>query len=699
MNHGIQGHPYSIDLSQPALLRSKQESPVSSVDLAPDDVPGRPLVPDHDLLRVIGKGAYGEVWLARSIVGTLRAVKIVSRHQFDNQQPYEREFNGIKKFEPVSRAHEGLVDVLQIGRNDDLGYFYYVMELADNAGEEQEARADRESPLAPGVRREGAGASLETQPNSRQNYSPRTLGSELRRHGRLPIEDCVRVGLALTSALEHLHQNGLVHRDIKPSNIIFVNGAPKLADIGLVAAMSEAKSLVGTPGYIPPEGAGTPQADLYSLGKVLYEMATGRDRTDFPQLPPDLSAFSNTTALVELNEILLRACDPTPTRRYASAASMCCDLQALDRGRSIKRLRRLNYLWGLAKRVCVGIVILAALGALSLFFSSRLRDTELHSPVPKVNDLVKEGNYCLLSETPDGLPQAYQYFTEAIRLDPKFVPAYFGLFQVRFAQNSALVSVSPDAAHNLRAVKDQLMSIAPEYAEAYIADALLTSADGDARKARDELRKALHMRAASRETAGMGHSLYGFFLLESGDADGALREFQLSADNLSVRYPSTQASLGLPYFLKGDFTNALWHFRASTRMEPRYSLGYSWAGRVFEEQGNFIKAIDEFEKCDLAQGHDQTRTKLFYDDLRRAVDQDPVHGYWWKRLRIEFAQPKTNAYQVATLYLHLGDKPKAYEWLARVTPDNAYGKLWVDPCWNQKDTEYLAFATRFGLKP
>src|SRR5205814_9369801 len=105
--------------------------------------------------------------------------------------------------------------------------------------------------------------------------------------GRLQPDECVRIALSLTSALEHLHQNGLVHRDIKPSNIIFVNGAPKLADIGLVADVDEARSFVGTVGFIPPEGPGTTQADVYSLGKVLYEMLTGEDRQEFPALPEE----------------------------------------------------------------------------------------------------------------------------------------------------------------------------------------------------------------------------------------------------------------------------------------------------------------------------------------------------------------------------------------------------------------------------
>src|SRR6266567_2273905 len=92
-----------------------------------------PAIPDHEMIRIIGRGSYGDVWLARNVVGTYRAVKVVYRKRFRDDRPYEREFSGIQKFEPVSRTHEGLVDVLQIGREDKLEYFYYVMELADAA--------------------------------------------------------------------------------------------------------------------------------------------------------------------------------------------------------------------------------------------------------------------------------------------------------------------------------------------------------------------------------------------------------------------------------------------------------------------------------------------------------------------------------------------------------------------------------------
>src|SRR5437867_3831949 len=63
-----------------------------------------PRVPDHELVRRIGSGAYGEVWLARNLVGTLRAVKVVHRSNFSETHPFEREFKGMQKYEPVSRS-------------------------------------------------------------------------------------------------------------------------------------------------------------------------------------------------------------------------------------------------------------------------------------------------------------------------------------------------------------------------------------------------------------------------------------------------------------------------------------------------------------------------------------------------------------------------------------------------------------------
>ena len=141
----------------------------------------RPIIPDHELLRPIGRGSYGEVWLARNIMGAWRAVKIVSRGSFGSARPYVREFAGIEKFEPVSRAHDSQLDVLHVGRDDAAGCFYYVMELADDVA--------RGRDIAP------------------ESYAPRTLRAELEARGRLPARECLDLGIALATALEHLHSH------------------------------------------------------------------------------------------------------------------------------------------------------------------------------------------------------------------------------------------------------------------------------------------------------------------------------------------------------------------------------------------------------------------------------------------------------------------------------------------------------------
>ena len=239
-------------------------APLSPAGVAPDS---KPTVPDYELLRRIGHGAYGDVWLARSkATGTPRAAKIVWRCTFEDERPFRREFEGIQRFERISREHPSQLALFHIGRNEAEGYFYYVMELADAAEPQIES---------PELSVESATFNFQLS-----TCRPHTLRADLEQD-RLPAARVLEIGLALAEALSHLHSKGLVHRDVKPSNVIFVTGRPKLADIGLVTDASDRCSIVGTEGYLPPEGPGTPQADIFALGKVLHEAATGLDR----QLP------------------------------------------------------------------------------------------------------------------------------------------------------------------------------------------------------------------------------------------------------------------------------------------------------------------------------------------------------------------------------------------------------------------------------
>ena len=340
--------------AEPAGLASTPDPQGSSTSVDP------PRIPDHELFRCIGRGSYGEVWLARNVTGAWRAVKVVYRRAFEHERPYEREFEGIRSFEPISRSHPSQLNILHVGRGDDC--FYYMMELADDANDEATLARPADTRGHP----MGVDSTVSTPPSAiadPQSYVPRTLRSDLNRRGRLSVEDGLRIGLALTTALEHLHTHGLVHRDVKPSNIIFVNGSPKLADIGLVAPMDATLSYVGTSGFLPPEGPGTPQGDLYSLGKVLYEMCMGRDRQEFPKLPADLAEFEDPRRLLEMNAIILKACHRDPRQRYTSAREMAADLLLLQRGHSVRRLRTVERRLAFVTRAGVAIAAMLVVAA------------------------------------------------------------------------------------------------------------------------------------------------------------------------------------------------------------------------------------------------------------------------------------------------------------------------------------------------
>lgn len=298
-----------------------------------------PPIPGHQLLRIIGRGSYGSIWLARSDLGVLRAIKVVHRSTFSNDRPFEREYIGLKLYEPVSREHPGLVDVLQVGCLEEEGLFYYVMELADDV----DGKVEEET------------------------YRPRTMATTMASRGRIPAREVIEWGIAIAEGLEFLHANKLVHRDIKPSNVIFVGGVPKIADLGLVGVLGGRTSFVGTDGFFPPEGPGSSRADIYGLGKVLYEAATAKDRLDFPELPTRLGDATEDNLLLELNQVLLKACEVNPAKRFRSAGDMARALASIRQGKSFVALRRRQERmamagWGAVVLAAAVMVLVAFLG-------------------------------------------------------------------------------------------------------------------------------------------------------------------------------------------------------------------------------------------------------------------------------------------------------------------------------------------------
>jgi tetratricopeptide (TPR) repeat protein len=613
------------------------------------------IVPDYELLRRIGRGSYGEVWLARSkATGVLRAAKIVWRHIFDDDRPFQREFEGIQHFERISRELPSQLALFHIGRNEGEGCFYYVMELADNTG-------------------------------TAEDYAPRTLRADLQ-HGRLPVERVVEIGLALTEALGHLHGNGLVHRDVKPSNVIFVNGRPKLADIGLVTDASDTHSIVGTEGYLPPEGPGTPQADIFALGKVLYEAATGLDRRQFPKLPPDLRSWPDAEHVLELNEILLKACDTDPRQRYAGAEAMRMELELLQRGQSVQRKRTLQRWRVIFKKAGMATVIIGAFAAiLGLLFPALSTLDRFPDGPPSTNEaanaLCAKALLILRGDNHNAFTEAYTNLHRAIDLDPNFARPYVGLFELHSRERPP--SLPATRLDGIPTINRRLRELAPNLGVTYCCQAWVDYCDLNFPNALDNARRA----TKADPNYELGHLFYAFALLNFDRPVEARKEAQI-ARTIAPSKATVYRVLGHTYFVQRDFTNAIAMYRQAIEWEP-HEVARQFIGRAYQAMGDYTNSLGYLEESEIYGGADENLTKDRYAMLREALDTGGIRGYWQQHWKWEAPKINVNYYWKATIQIHLGDTNAALEWLdksyetrERDDFESPLTYLIFDECWD-----------------
>ena len=167
---------------------------------------------------------------------------------------------------------------------------------------------------------------------------------------RLPLEQAIEITRQVCRGLDFAHSRGIVHRDLKPGNVwLAADGAAKIGDFGLAVAMDRSRltqegMMVGTVSYMPPEQAMgsevTPQADLYSLGAMLYEMVTGRPPFlgddsvaiigQHINTPPVAPTWHNAQCPKPLEALILRLLAKDPSERPGSAADVLTALEGID---------------------------------------------------------------------------------------------------------------------------------------------------------------------------------------------------------------------------------------------------------------------------------------------------------------------------------------------------------------------------------
>ena len=315
--------------------------------MAPSEAVTEPPLP-RELLSVIGVNpairrlsdrSHRQVYLIQESSGTFRVFKIL-RHQ----SPAD-----LTRFDEVRRRLREvprcpwILSVLAHGTAAEGGVAWEELELVDHAD--------------PG-------------PFSLESYCPEMLrmagvGDE---SGR--VERVASVGLELMRALEHLSNGGLVHGDVKPSNVFRHRSKWVLGDFdSMVPVDARVPLTTSTEGYRPPGGGRGVECDTYALGKLLYELWTGNDRLEYPNLPAGRLS-RNRWARGErlLNDLINALCSPVGLQRLSDLGLIRSVLMALVSGSEQDQIRadrwisrrgvsrRWPWMFGAGSLVSVGIL-------------------------------------------------------------------------------------------------------------------------------------------------------------------------------------------------------------------------------------------------------------------------------------------------------------------------------------------------------
>jgi serine/threonine protein kinase len=264
---------------------------------------------DYSIESLLGRGGMSRVYVGYDeYLDRYAAIKVISDDLTDTDEAeYARRFQ--REARAIARLrHPNIVGVYQFGRST--GIYYMAQVLLEGTDLRLLLKA----------------------------YAERGL--------RMPAPEIVRVVRDIASALDYAHEQGVIHRDIKPSNIILERTTSRaiLMDFGLALSLPEGTlgDTFGSAHYIAPEQAvssasAVPQSDLYALGVVVYEMATGTVPFDDPSVmsvalkhlndPPPPPTLHNPDLPPAVEQVILRALEKEPARRFRTGAAFADALE------------------------------------------------------------------------------------------------------------------------------------------------------------------------------------------------------------------------------------------------------------------------------------------------------------------------------------------------------------------------------------
>jgi len=285
----------------------------------------QPLLPDYELLELVGRGGMGAVYKARQpSLDRLVAIKLLPAVTAEMAEGFTERFRNEARL--LARMnHPGIVQVHDFGTLAD-GSCYFVMEYVDGTDVARMVAAS----------------------------------------GRLSPEHAASITADVCAALHYAHEAGIVHRDVKPANILVTRqGQVKVADFGLAKkhdvsqlGLTQTGTALGTPDFVAPESLITGmivdhRADLYAVGVMLYQMLTG-------QIPrgvfkPASEAAATTPAF---DGIVSKAMQADPEQRYQTAHDLRTDVQQAIQAKPQRKVK--VWRWATLAAIVVGLGAMAA---------------------------------------------------------------------------------------------------------------------------------------------------------------------------------------------------------------------------------------------------------------------------------------------------------------------------------------------------
>ncbi len=521
----------------------------------------------YEVIERVGRGGMGEVFRAVDpALERVVAVKILAPALAGNPEARRRFLREARAAAAV--CHEHVVTIHAVGESGDVPYL--VMQFI--AGRSLQEKIDREAPLS--------------------------------------LKEILRIGMQVASGLAAAHAQGLIHRDIKPANILLENGVErvKITDFGLARAASDpgltrSGTIAGTPSYMSPEQARGeavgPSSDLFSLGGVLYAMATGE--------PP----FTADSAVA----VLRRVCDDAlrPIRELSPespdwlAATIGClmakrpdarfataeEVAELLRGRlaelqgatpsgparsSKVRARR----WGLWTTLApVSLVLSVAFIALFAHFRPDRR-TEVPSAAPALGlassstQLTRGRAYSALQDW----PQALAELDTAVALAPEHAAGY---------EARAFARLRTRDFHGAIADCDSALRLDPDRTNAYVNRGAALNGLGEWGRARVDLDEFI--RRVPRDPWSHYHRAYSRMNL--GDDDGALTDLDLAIE-LDPNASRFHGERALVLARRRDLDRALADVEKALRSDPGHRGDLRLRGWIRAMSGDFERALADY---------------------------------------------------------------------------------------------------------